>query len=271
MEEWKLIDIKGTKTTYEVSSEGRVRNTNVRYKTGKFNGEGLLKQQYGGNGAGEGYLIVGIMAGGKRYTKQVHQLVAEAFIGLCPAGKEIHHKDGDKYNNRPENLEYLTRQEHLQKAREMGQFKGTINPASGLTPWNKSLTKEDDPRLIGNKCPRSEETLRKMSESAKGKVPWNKGLTAETDSRIATGTGPAKGTPAHNKGVSPSEETRKRQSESAKRRHSKMTPEERQQLTSAAHGALRGRPRSEEDRKKISEGHKRRQTQTYSTRNPTSK
>ncbi len=43
-----------------------------------------------------------------------HRVVAEQKIGrpLLP-GEHVHHVDGDKHNNKPENLEVMTASEHL--------------------------------------------------------------------------------------------------------------------------------------------------------------
>jgi hypothetical protein len=43
-------------------------------------------------------------------------LVAAAFIGPCPPGYEVNHRDGHKDHNKPENLEYCTSSEHKQHA-----------------------------------------------------------------------------------------------------------------------------------------------------------
>lgn len=44
----------------------------------------------------------------------VHQLVARAFIGPCPPGLEVRHKDGNPANNHIDNLEYGTRADNMQ-------------------------------------------------------------------------------------------------------------------------------------------------------------
>lgn len=49
---------------------------------------------------------------------RLHRLVAQAFIGDIE-GREVHHKDLDKTNNRADNLEILTKAEHDQKHREI--------------------------------------------------------------------------------------------------------------------------------------------------------
>jgi hypothetical protein len=41
-----------------------------------------------------------------------HHLVAEAYLGPCPEGHEVHHKDDDPTNNSPGNLEYKLRYDH---------------------------------------------------------------------------------------------------------------------------------------------------------------
>ena len=73
---------------------------------------------------GNGYVHVNIMRlepSGERVrrTRHVHRLVAEAWIGICPPGMEINHKDGDGTNNRVDNLEYVTHAENVRHARNV--------------------------------------------------------------------------------------------------------------------------------------------------------
>lgn len=49
---------------------------------------------------------------GKVYTKRLHRLVYETFVGDIPDNYHIHHKDGDMQNNRVENLIAITEKEH---------------------------------------------------------------------------------------------------------------------------------------------------------------
>lgn len=43
----------------------------------------------------------------------------------CPKGLERHHINGDSTDNRPENIEFLTRKEHMIKDGRMAVFKKT--------------------------------------------------------------------------------------------------------------------------------------------------
>lgn len=63
---------------------------------------------------GDPYLAVMIYNGSNasRRWRRVHQLVARAFFGPCPAGCETRHLDGNKVNNAVINLQYGTRQEN---------------------------------------------------------------------------------------------------------------------------------------------------------------
>lgn len=61
----------------------------------------------------DGYLQVILHIGGKRVTKKVHRLVAEAFVPNPENKPEVNHIDEDKENNVAENLEWVTHRENV--------------------------------------------------------------------------------------------------------------------------------------------------------------
>ena len=62
------------------------------------------------------YLRVNITICGKSYSKGVHRLVAETFIPNLDNKPQVNHIDGNKQNNRVENLEWCTNQENRDHA-----------------------------------------------------------------------------------------------------------------------------------------------------------
>ena len=101
---------------YEASSLGRIRSvahqsSDGRRWRGKILKQTLWKRRY--------YYIC-TSFDGKRFFKFVHVLVARAFLGKCPHGKEVNHIDGNKKNTRAKNLEYTTRGGNLKHASEHG-------------------------------------------------------------------------------------------------------------------------------------------------------
>ena len=57
-----------------------------------------------------GYCFVLLYKDGKAYNKYVHRLILETFVGPCPNGMQCRHfPDGDKRNNRLDNLQWGSR------------------------------------------------------------------------------------------------------------------------------------------------------------------
>jgi hypothetical protein len=53
-------------------------------------------------------------------TRTIHSIVAEVHYGPRPEGLVINHKDGNKLNNHPSNLEYCTLKENIAHAIRSG-------------------------------------------------------------------------------------------------------------------------------------------------------
>ena len=69
---------------------------------------------------------------GGKTVYRVHQLVAWAWIGPQPVGTVVNHIDGNKLNNTPANLEYITNPENVKHAYRTGLLsnKGVTNGRS---------------------------------------------------------------------------------------------------------------------------------------------
>lgn len=90
---------------YEASSHQRIRNANTSY---------ILSQRLKGKNKGKEYLYV------KLYTKKgkgkehlVHRLVAMAFHKGYDKKKHVNHKNKDRLNCKPHNLEWLTPKQNI--------------------------------------------------------------------------------------------------------------------------------------------------------------
>ena len=102
---WK--NISGYKSKYQISNLGNVKSVNYN-RTGK---EKILKTTQNN----KGYLGVILCNGdGKRKYRYVHRLVAEAFIPNPLNLPQVNHKkEFEKWNNKVENLEWVTAKENV--------------------------------------------------------------------------------------------------------------------------------------------------------------
>lgn len=87
------------------------------------------------------YLEVAIRVNGKCLTRSVHRLVAMAYLGV--SGKQVNHINGDKHDNRPVNLEYVTSTRNMEHASATGllKTKSIQIVKDGVGYWSPSLSK----------------------------------------------------------------------------------------------------------------------------------
>ena len=113
-EEWKPI--KGYEGLYEVSNMGRVKSLH-------YGKERIMSTPDDSSGYKRVKLTKQITKG-----KQVHRLVAEAFIPNPMNLLVVNHLDGDKHNNCVSNLEWCSNKENTNHAIKTGLMKLTTNP-----------------------------------------------------------------------------------------------------------------------------------------------
>lgn len=113
VEQWRAIP--GYEGKYEAGESGRVRSVE-----GAFPGRaaGVMESST----SRYGYHGVGLWLDGQRRHHTVHSLVASAFIGPRPLGAVVDHLDGDRANNAPSNLEYVTQAENVRRAARAGRL-----------------------------------------------------------------------------------------------------------------------------------------------------
>ena len=113
---------------YDISDWGNVR----RMMPGKSTFIGKILTI---NVGSSGYPRVNLWKNAKKHQFKTHCLVAHAFLGPRPEGKQINHIDGDKTNNYYKNLEYVTHSENRLHAFRIGMTsnQGENNGRSKLT------------------------------------------------------------------------------------------------------------------------------------------
>lgn len=107
-EEWR--DVPGYEGQLQASNLGRLRKV-VSYTR--------ILQPYQER---KGYLVGTVCLNGKKIRHGVHRFVAEAFLPPPGEGQDqVNHINGDKTDNRPENLEWASCQENnLHRCRVLG-------------------------------------------------------------------------------------------------------------------------------------------------------
>lgn len=124
-EEWR--DIDGYKGLYQVSNIGNVKSL-PREKRGKGDGvlkvdERILKPNPTSRKTAihnTEYLTVCLSKEGQKKTFLLHRLVAKAFVDNPDNKPHVNHKNGNGFDNRVNNLEWVTNAENINHAWKIG-------------------------------------------------------------------------------------------------------------------------------------------------------
>ena len=144
-ETWaKLIypNIPDSLNRFEISTYGRLKNINTQYI-------------YKPNVLNTGYSSVRTTLG-KRNNKVgilIHKAVAYTFLDNPNNLPEVNHKDGNKENNRLDNLEFCTSHENQQHKYDIGLF--DVNKIKGENNGTSKLTWDDVKYIRENYIPYS--------------------------------------------------------------------------------------------------------------------
>lgn len=121
VEVWK--DIKGYERKYQISNYGRVKSlerlTNAGIKNNRITKrkEKILKPLK----VTKGYYSIRLYDENKQgKTLKIHRLVAEAFIPNTDKKEQVNHIDGNKANNRVDNLEWCNCKENMEHSYKIG-------------------------------------------------------------------------------------------------------------------------------------------------------
>lgn len=143
---------------YEVSNLGRVKYVNIldgSYKGCPYHRVSFASGVHGRNPK----------------CMMTHTLVALAFIGKRPDGLVINHIDGNKHNNRVQNLEYITQAENHLHARNIIKWKKRTNFPVGEDVGNSKLTENQVKEIRSlHKDGCSNKSLRKLFNISKSQV-----------------------------------------------------------------------------------------------------
>lgn len=116
-EVWK--DIIGYEGLYQVSSLGRVKSTGTVWNGWVYHKKKETIRKSNAN-VKNGYHSLCLSKDSKVKRHYVHRLVGESFIDNPLNKPQINHLDGNKNNNKVDNLEWVTRKENVQHAIKNG-------------------------------------------------------------------------------------------------------------------------------------------------------
>lgn len=145
-ERW--MPVKGYEGLYEVSNLGRVKSLpRKNFKTVRFLKPYVNKVN--------GYVYIQLCKNNHPKAFRLHRLVYESFTGAVldgyDANRQIDHINGDKTDNRLENLELVTQSENVKRAFANGQIRKVTKKVICLDDGNVFESMTDAVASVGGK------------------------------------------------------------------------------------------------------------------------
>lgn len=128
---------------FELAIDDRGRIWRIANRRGTKNGGTTsipCKPKPADRSGAKGYRNVRAMVDGKRMTALSHRLVWLHFKGPIPDGLTVNHKNGVKYDNRPENLDLATDAEQQIHANKVLGTGSGANQSAERNPFAKVTT-----------------------------------------------------------------------------------------------------------------------------------
>ena len=138
MEKWK--DVAGYEGLYQVSNLGRIKSVE-RYRDNHGKPQIIHEKIKNTRTKNSGYLITDLYKNNKRKSVMIHRVVASAFLPVEERKETVNHKDGNKFNNNVENLEWSSFSEqnkHFYKKR----LKSKENIKKAVTAMNEKSARK---------------------------------------------------------------------------------------------------------------------------------
>jgi hypothetical protein len=169
---WKSVNVdEDLGKFFEVSNKGNVRSLKTINKT-------VLKQH---DRCGYKSVNLEIVEPKKKKTYNVHKLVANAFLKLPKIDKPvINHKDGNKFNNNSDNLEFISNSENVKHAMSTGLRK---NYTLKVNQYDKDMNLIKKFNSIKEASDKTGCADNRISQACKGKLAHVGGFIWEYDEK----------------------------------------------------------------------------------------